>query len=88
MLIRDIIGPGFGPTIIVLAIALDERRQATGRMHARAIQRQPSSVQPPNAAGCCVSSTPAVRAGEIYKTLDGASKSAASPVFSTRCMLS
>lgn len=44
MLIHDIIGIGFGPSNIALAIALDERRQAGGRLNALFIERQPGFV--------------------------------------------
>jgi L-ornithine N5-oxygenase len=42
MLIHDLIGIGFGPSNIALAIALDEKRQAGGRVSSLFIERQPS----------------------------------------------
>lgn len=44
MLIHDLIGIGFGPSNIALAIALDEKRQAGERIDALFIERQPGFV--------------------------------------------
>lgn len=44
MLIHDLIGIGFGPSNIALAIALDEKRQAGGRINSLFIERQPSFI--------------------------------------------
>lgn len=41
MLIHDLIGIGFGPSNIALAIALDEKRQAGSRINPLFIERQP-----------------------------------------------
>ncbi len=41
MLVHDLIGIGFGPSNIALAIALDEKRQAGHRFDALFIERQP-----------------------------------------------
>ncbi|MGW8391852.1 SidA/IucD/PvdA family monooxygenase [Pseudoduganella sp. HUAS MS19] len=44
MLIHDLIGIGFGPSNIALAIALDEKRQAGGRLNSLFIERQPGFI--------------------------------------------
>lgn len=42
MTVHDLIGVGFGPSNIALAIALEEKREATRRMDALFIEKQPS----------------------------------------------
>lgn len=44
MLIHDLIGIGFGPSNLALAIALEEKRQAGGRTNALFIERQPNFI--------------------------------------------
>lgn len=48
MLIHDLIGIGFGPSNIALAIALDEKRQAGVRIDSLFIERQPGFAWHPN----------------------------------------
>lgn len=48
MLIHDLIGIGFGPSNVALAIALDEKRQAGANVNALFIERQPGFHWHPN----------------------------------------